>query len=112
MLSLFIFKLFKNLLVISFEVVLSLIACKAPLSKIALLNKPFANGLIKRAPIHLAPADSPITVTLFLSPPKNSIFCFIHFKASIISNIPLFPEFLYSSPNTSSKSKKPNTPSL
>ena len=71
---------------------------KEPLWLIALLNKPFAEGIAIKVFTFAPPPDCPKTVTFFASPPKEAMFSFTHSKAARISNTLLFAEYLYFSP--------------
>ena len=83
----------------------------APDSTMALLNRPFAWGLVIRASALAPPPDCPNRVTLFGSPPNAPILALIHCNAIMMSVKPTLPESRYSSPYEE-RSRCPNTLSL
>jgi hypothetical protein len=54
----------------------------APLCRIARWNRPCAAGSVSKAPMLMAPADSPNTVTRCGSPPKAAILSWTQRKAA------------------------------
>ena len=59
-----------------------------PLSEMAPRKRPFASGDAQSIDTAMAPALSPMMVTLDGSPPKAAMFSFTHFRPSIMSRRP------------------------
>lgn len=63
-------------------------------------------GIVTKALTIVPPADCPINVMLFSSPPKEEMFSFTHSNAQITSRTPLFPVKEVSSEEKIEKAKK------
>ena len=78
--------------------------CAAPLCSTARRNRPVARGIASSAPMLIAPADSPATVTMSGSPPKAAMLSRTHSRAATWSRRPRFG-------GASGRSANPSTPS-
>ena len=78
--------------------------CAAPLCSTARRNSPAARGIASSAPMLIAPADSPATVTVSGSPPKAATLSRTHSNAATWSSRPRLG-------GASGSSAKPSAPS-